>query len=236
MTDQSAHTGHDGENSDGARRDAPAAPKARNSRAFGAASWSRRTSHWRISVGLHRGSGRGRLVRPRVAEPGRAGKAARTGADAATIDRLWQAYLRRIDLEHTFRFLKQTLGWTRPRLREPTAAHRWIWLTIAAHTQLRLARGQATDLRRPWERPADPQRLTPARARRGFLNIRATSALPAGAPKPAIAGPGRPPGSSNRRPATVQNDGKTLCREKSLGTASAQTYAEGLNNKLMRCQ
>ena len=27
-------------------------------------------------------------------------------------DRAWQTYLRRFDLEHTFRLLKQTLGWT----------------------------------------------------------------------------------------------------------------------------
>ncbi len=140
-----------------------------------------------------------------------------TGAHASIIDRLWQAYLRRFDLEHTFRFLKQTLGWTRPRLREPAAADRWTWLVIAAHAQLRLARGAATDLRRPWERPTDPHRLTPARVRRGFRNIRATSALPARAPKPSIPGPGRPPGSRNRRPATTQNVGKTLYREKSLG-------------------
>jgi DDE superfamily endonuclease len=140
-----------------------------------------------------------------------------TGANAATVDRLWQAYLRRFDLEHTFRFLKQTLGWTRPRLRDPAAADRWTWLIIAAHTQLRLARGQATDLRRPWERPTDPQRLTPARVRRGFRDIRATSTLPARAPKPTVPGPGRPPRSRNRRPATIQNVGKTLYREKSLG-------------------
>ena len=140
-----------------------------------------------------------------------------TGADASTVDRLWQAYLRRFDLEHTFGFLKQTLGWTRPRLRDPASADRWTWLIIAAHTQLRLARSQATDLRRPRERPTDPQRLTPARVRRGFRNIRATSALPACAPKPTIPGPGRPPGSRNRHPATIQNVGKTLHREKSLG-------------------
>jgi len=29
------------------------------------------------------------------------------------------------------------------------------------------------DLRHPWERPAPPGRLTPARVRRGFRNIRA---------------------------------------------------------------
>lgn len=36
----------------------------------------------------------------------------------------------------------------------------------------------------PWEKPAPPERLTPARLRRGFRNIRPTAAIPAGAPKP----------------------------------------------------
>ena len=31
----------------------------------------------------------------------------------------WQAFLRRFDLEHTFRLFKQTLGWTAPKLRDP---------------------------------------------------------------------------------------------------------------------
>jgi hypothetical protein len=43
-----------------------------------------------------------------------------TGAAPAHIDRLWQAYLRRFDLEHTFRLFKQTLGWTAPKIRDPT--------------------------------------------------------------------------------------------------------------------
>ena len=142
--------------------------------------------------------------------------ASATGADAALIDVLWQAYLRRFDLEHTFRMLKQTLGWTRPRLRDPKAADTWTWLVITAHTQLRLAREQVADLRRPWERPAAPQRLTPARVRRGFRNIRPTLPLPAGVPKPSRPGPGRPPGSRNHRPATVQNVGKTVKRDLSI--------------------
>lgn len=29
---------------------------------------------------------------------------------------LWRAYVRRVDLEHTFRSFKQTLGWTTPRV------------------------------------------------------------------------------------------------------------------------
>ncbi|MFC0437717.1 DDE superfamily endonuclease [Kutzneria buriramensis] len=99
------------------------------------------------------------------------------GATAADVDRWWQAFLRRFDLEHTFRFWKQTLGWTRPRLRSPEAADRWTWLLVAAHTQLRLARPLAVDLRRPWEPPTDHSTLTPARVRRGFRNIRATTVI-----------------------------------------------------------
>ena len=82
--------------------------------------------------------------------------------------------------------------------------------------QLRLARPLAADLRRPWERPARPGRLTPARVRRGFRNIRATAGQPAGAPKPGKPGPGRPPGSKNRRPAPRHDVGKTMKRELTL--------------------
>ena len=117
----------------------------------------------------------------------------RTGASPQEVDRLWQAFLRRFDLEHTFRLFKQVLGWTAPKIRDAEAADRWTWLIIACHAQLRLARDLAADLRRPWERPALPGRLTPARVRRGFRNIRAITACPAGAPKPGKPGPGRPP-------------------------------------------
>src|SRR6266516_8008402 len=91
-----------------------------------------------------------------------------TDAGPGDVDRLWQAFLRRVDLEHTFRLFKQVLGWTTPKIRGPAAADRWTWLIITCHAQLRLARPLAADLRRPWERPATPGRLTPARVRRGF--------------------------------------------------------------------
>jgi hypothetical protein len=132
------------------------------------------------------------------------------------VDRLWQAFLRRFDLEHTFRLFKQVLGWTVPKIRDPHAADRWTWLIIAVHAQLRLARPLAEDLRRPWERPAPPGRLTPARVRRGFRNIRATAGQPAGAPKPGKPGPGRPPGSKNRHPAPRHDVGKTTTRDRTL--------------------
>src|SRR5437667_176909 len=140
----------------------------------------------------------------------------RTGAAPADVDRCWQSFLRRFDLEHTFRFFKQVLGWTAPKIRDPAAADRWTWLIIACHAQLRLARPLAADLRRPWERPAPPGRLTPARVRRGFRNIRAKIPCPAGAPKPGKPGPGRPPGSKNRHLAPRHDVGKTTKRELTL--------------------
>ncbi|MGY1961494.1 transposase [Nocardia gipuzkoensis] len=96
----------------------------------------------------------------------------------------WQAFLRRFDIEHTFRMLKQTLGWNVPKPRDPAAADRWTWLLLAAYTQLRLARELTVDIRRPWEKPAAPQRLTPARVRRGLRHLRRKAACPASASKP----------------------------------------------------
>ncbi len=99
-----------------------------------------------------------------------------TDATPAEADRWWQSFLRRFDLEHTFRLMKQTLGWTAPKIRHSDTADLWTWLIVAAHTQLRLARPLTEDLRRPWERRTEPRRLTPARVRRGFRNLRATAA------------------------------------------------------------
>ncbi|WP_328285925.1 NF041680 family putative transposase [Streptomyces sp. A1-5] len=140
----------------------------------------------------------------------------KTGMTREDVDLRWQSFLRRFDLEHTFRFGKQTLGWTRPKLRNPEAADRWTWLVLAAHTQLRLTREAAADLRRPWEKPAEPGRLTPARVRRGFRNLRPHLHCPAQAPKPSGPGPGRPRGSKNHRPATRYDVGKTTRRPESI--------------------
>ena len=146
-----------------------------------------------------------------------------TGAPPADVDRMWQAFLRRFDLEHTFRLFKQVLGWTAPKLRDPQAADLWTWIVIACHAQLRLARPLAADLRLPWERPAPPGRLTPARVRRGFRNIHATLPCLAGAPKPGKPGPGRPPGSRNRRPAPRHDVGKKTKRDASLKARRERT-------------
>ena len=107
---------------------------------------------------------------------------------------IWRAYVRRFDLEHTFRFLKQTLNWTAPRVRYPEQADRWTWLVVAAYTQLRLARPIACDRRLPWERPLPARSLTPYRARRAFPHLLIVLGTPAAAPKPGGHSPGRPRG------------------------------------------
>ncbi len=107
---------------------------------------------------------------------------------------LWQAYVARSSIEHSFRFFKQTLKWTTPKLRAPEAADRWTWLLLVAFVQLRLARDQVADVRLPWQRPLPPERRTPARVRRGFSSLLMQLGNPANAPKPCGRSPGRPNG------------------------------------------
>lgn len=146
---------------------------------------------------------RGTVIRVQVEHlPKPTGRALKTlwlwaaGATPADLDLAWRAYLRRFDIEHSFRFTKNTLGWTTPALRTPEQADRWTWLTVASYTQLRLARSLVEDLRLPWERPRDAAKLTPARVRRGFRRLRAIIDTPASPPKSQTPGPGRPKGTS----------------------------------------
>jgi DDE superfamily endonuclease len=115
------------------------------------------------------------------------------------LDLLWRAYVRRFDLEHTFRFLKQTLGWTTPRVRHPEQADLWTWLVVGAFTQLRLARACVADRRLPWERRYDSGCLTPVRVRRTVSALLPELGTPAKPPKPCGRSPGRPKGRRSGR-------------------------------------
>src|SRR5215467_13606348 len=89
-------------------------------------------------------------------------------------------------IEHTYRFCKQVLNWTTPRVRQPEQADCWTWLVLLAYTQLRLARRAIDDVHLPWERPQRPTRraLTPARVRQAFPQLLVALGTPANAPKP----------------------------------------------------
>lgn len=124
-------------------------------------------------------------------------------------DLLWRAYTRRFDIEHTFRFARQTLNWTLPQPRSPEQADRWTWLVVAAYTHLRLARPLVADHRLPWERPLPPARLTPGRVRRRFRQVRAAVGTPAKPPQSCGLSTGRPRGSK-RGPAARYPAVKTV--------------------------
>lgn len=141
-----------------------------------------------------------------------------TGAAAPLDDsrfRTW--YQRRFAIEHAFRFLKQTLGWTTPHLRHPQAADRWSWLLALALWQLWLAREAVIPPHRPWDRrpppssAADPDAatsrtlLTPGQVRRAWAGLLPSLGTPARPPRPRGKALGRQagqcPGRARRYPA-----------------------------------
>ncbi len=132
-----------------------------------------------------------------------------SGPGKPDLDLLWRAYVRRFDLEHTFRFLKQTLGWTTPRVRHPEQADRWSWLMLAAFTQLRLARQCVADRRLPWERRYTPGHLTPVRGLRSesagsFRHFCQSSARPQSHRNPVGDRPGGPKAAVRAGPSATQ--------------------------------
>jgi len=84
---------------------------------------------------------------------------------------IWQAYAHRFDLEHNFRFTKQTLAWTKPKLKTPQQIDLWTKLFVVAQSQLRLAKPLVADYRLPWQSPLPSAKLTPGRVRQSFSRL-----------------------------------------------------------------
>ncbi len=106
---------------------------------------------------------------------------------------VWRWYQRRFAVEHLFRFLKQSLGWTAIHPRSPQSADRWSWLLAVAVWQVWLGRDLVAERRLPWERPA-PDGLSPGRVRRAFAGLLPTLGTWARPPRPRGKAPGRPVG------------------------------------------
>lgn len=86
----------------------------------------------------------------------------------------------------------------------PTAkdGDRWTWLVIAAHTQLRLLRQAAADLRWPWEKAGRARSAHPGPGPPRVSAPPPAPRLPGPRAQTVRPGPGRPLGSKNRQPAT----------------------------------
>lgn len=144
----------------------------------------------------------------------------RTGATAADVDRLWHAFLRRFDLERTFRMMKQSLGWTTPKLREPAAADAGPgWSSPPTHPTP--------------PRPPSCRRPPNALGRTRTARTPHACSSPQGTPPPpredtsARRGtktprPGQPAGSKNKHPAREDPVGKQSKTETGEATRNRQ--------------
>lgn len=106
---------------------------------------------------------------------------------------VWPTYRRRYSQEHGFRFEKQDLLWTAPRLRTPEQFQRWTNIVAAARNQLCLARATLDGQRYPWE--AQKRAATPRQVRRAMNQILTQLGTPAQPPQPRGKSPGRRPGA-----------------------------------------
>ena len=116
------------------------------------------------------------------------------GSEPPKLEEIWCVYIARFAIEHMYRFFKQVLKWTTPKVRSPEAADRWTWLLILVFVQLRLARSLVQDIHLPWQKPLSTEKITPARVRRVFSSLLPTLESPASIPKPCGRSPGRPKG------------------------------------------
>lgn len=112
-------------------------------------------------------------------------------------------------------------GLDHPATARPGRGRTWTWLILAVYAQLWLARPLTGDLRRPWEKPAQAGRLTPARVRRGFATSARRPPVRPVHPKPSRPGPGRP-----REPRTRSQHGG-MSRGKHQTRPPAPTAPEG---------
>lgn len=125
---------------------------------------------------------------------------------------IFQAYHRRYDLEHFFRFGKQRLLLDRYQTPETEREEKWWLLVHLAYLQLWVAHPVAQAVTRPWESsPEQKQPLTATQVQRDFGRIIRQFGTPAVAPKRRGNSPGRRKGMvlpRRPRPAVVYK-GKT---------------------------
>ena len=67
------------------------------------------------------------------------------GEEMPPIEEVWRLYLRRFTIDHWYRFLKQRLHWTVPKLSTPKQCERWSDLMPLMTWELWLARDIVTD-------------------------------------------------------------------------------------------
>ena len=115
------------------------------------------------------------------------------GTDMPPLEQIPQIYRPRYCIEHSYRFDKQNLLWTKPRLRTPEKFETWTDVVAAVHNQVSIAYEYQQDFRMPWANP--DAEATPEQVRRGLEAIIAQLGTPARPTRPRGKAPGRQVGA-----------------------------------------
>jgi hypothetical protein len=119
------------------------------------------------------------------------------GEQMPALEEVWQLYLRRFTVDHWYRFLKQRLHWTLPKLSTPKQCERWSDLMPIMTWELWLARDIVADNPLPWQKLLVS--LTPGRVAQAMESILTTIGTPARLPKPRGKSPGWKLGQPRQR-------------------------------------
>lgn len=119
------------------------------------------------------------------------------GADDLALSEVALCYRQRFSHEHTYRFLKQDLLWTKVHVRSPEHFACWSLVVATAMNQLLLARSLSQAIYRPWERRREV--ATPRQVRRAMPTLLQLVGTPTAVPKPRGKSRGRAKGYKPQR-------------------------------------
>ncbi|MFN6488108.1 MULTISPECIES: NF041680 family putative transposase [unclassified Nostoc] len=141
------------------------------------------------------------------------------GEEIPPLEVAWQLYLRRFTVDHWYRFLKQRLHWTLPKLSTPKQCERWSDLMPLMTWELWLARDIVADNPLPWQKSLD--NLTPGRVAQAMGSILAVIGTPAVPPKPRGKSQGWTPGKHRNRKNRYPTVKKTAAKPRKKQQKSA---------------
>jgi hypothetical protein len=133
------------------------------------------------------------------------------GANMPPIEQIPAIYRLRYSIEHSYRFDKQNLMWTEPRLRTPEKLQTWTYLVSAVHNEITLAKQYEAEFRLPWANPN--VEATPEQVRRGIERIISHLGTPAKPAQPRGKAPGRKVGAVIKKAKRFE----VICKKPKMG-------------------
>lgn len=132
---------------------------------------------------------------------------------------IWRQYLRRFAIDHWYRFAKQRLHWTLPKLGTREQCERWSDSMPLLTWQLWLAREAVSDCPLPWQKSVT--NFTPGRVAQSIGAVFAAIGTPSSAPKSRGKSPGWPTGQTRLRKVRCPIVKKGTTRQKKQQSQSA---------------